>query len=82
MAHISSPAPISGPVSTPLSTPVPGRVRNILARIGQAFVTIGESNAKLRQANALMAMTDAELADRGLRRDQIARYVFGNGHWM
>ncbi len=74
MAHPSSPVA--------QSTPILDRGRAILARIGRTLVEIGESGAQARQAKALMAMTDSELADRGLRRDQIARSVFGDSHWM
>lgn len=44
--------------------------------IGRALVTIPETNERVRRAEILMAMSDAELAERGLRREDIALHVF------
>ena len=58
---------------------------SILAQIGQVFVSvfdalvaIGEANPKVRQAEALMALSDDELKSRGLKRYEIANYVFSD----
>lgn len=42
------------------------------------LVMIGENNARVRQLERLQAMSDAELAARGLKRDQLVRYVFSD----
>ena len=48
--------------------------------IGRAFMFLGESPAmeeKARKFQALNALSDEELAGKGLNRDQIAGHVFG-----
>ena len=61
---------------------------SILASIGlffssffDALVAIGEANPKVRQAQALMALSDEELDQRGLKRDEIAHYVFADNFY-
>lgn len=44
----------------------------------EMLVSIAEASPRLRQIELLQAMSDEELASLGLRRDQIARYVFRN----
>ncbi len=44
--------------------------------IGRFFVQIMESNSRLHQVEQLNALTDEELAKRGLRREDIVRFVF------
>ncbi|MCE8547420.1 DUF1127 domain-containing protein [Ruegeria pomeroyi] len=51
---------------------------DILAGIFDALVRIGEANARIRRINALSALTDAELAARGLRRADIIRWVMSD----
>ncbi|MDA7424999.1 DUF1127 domain-containing protein [Thalassococcus lentus] len=48
----------------------------VLQGIGDFFVAITESNWRVREAERLQAMSDQELAQRGLRREDIARHVF------
>ncbi len=55
-------------------------VRSAGARILNAFVAIGENSSGARKARAyatLNALSDAELAERGLNRDTLASHVFG-----
>ena len=60
--------------------------RNPLARVAQAvwdfLVSIGEANSMVRQVNALQALSDAELAERGIKREDIARHVFSSSAWI
>ncbi|WP_093028183.1 DUF1127 domain-containing protein [Ruegeria marina] len=58
-------------------TALPGVAADIIAGIFNALVRIGEANSKVRQINALSALNDAELAERGLRREDIVRRVMG-----
>lgn len=58
-------------------TALPGVVADIFTGIFDALVRIGEANAKVRQINALSALSDAELAARGMRREDIIRRVMG-----
>ncbi|MGR3635323.1 MAG: DUF1127 domain-containing protein [Shimia sp.] len=46
--------------------------------IGRFFVAIMESNSRIQRVDALNAMTDEQLAARGLRREDIVRHVFGD----
>lgn len=46
--------------------------------IGDALITLTEANSRVRQAQALQALSDEELANRGLKRQDIARYVFSD----
>lgn len=57
-------------------------LRRLFKAMGRVLIAIGNSNAKVRRANALMAMTDAELAARGLKRGDIARHVFADTYWV
>lgn len=57
---------------------LPGIVVNIFTGIFEAMARIGEASEKVRQINALSALSDAELAQRGLRREDIVRRVMGS----
>ena len=50
--------------------------------IGDALVRIAESNGRLRHVRALEAMSDAELAARGLKREDIVRHVFSDTFYV
>ena len=50
--------------------------KGILQRLYDGMVWIAERNPRVRQAEQLQAMTDAELAKRGLKREDIARHVY------
>lgn len=58
-----------------------GQTENIFARalnkIGETLAFMAESNPRLQQAQALVELSDAELAKRGLKREEIAGHVFG-----
>lgn len=44
--------------------------------LGRGLVNMSEANLKFRQASFLYSLSDEELAERGLRREDIARHVF------
>lgn len=46
--------------------------------IGNFMVAIMESNSRIQRVDALNAMSDEQLAERGLRREDIVRHVFGD----
>ncbi|TCL00409.1 uncharacterized protein DUF1127 [Shimia isoporae] len=46
--------------------------------IGRFFVAIMENNSRIQRVDALNAMTDEQLAERGIRREDIVRHVFGD----
>jgi uncharacterized protein YjiS (DUF1127 family) len=66
MAHIQTSAPVAGT----------GFLRHIGESILTFFVNIAEANSRVREAERLNAMTDAELEKIGLKREDIARHVF------
>lgn len=75
-------ATVNAPVSAPVTNPVLGAVSRFFTSFGTALVRMGESNSKVRQLNALQALSDAELEERGLRRQDIAHYVFSGSYWV
>ncbi|MFK7752238.1 MAG: hypothetical protein AB8B51_06775 [Sedimentitalea sp.] len=68
MAHVTT--------FTPAINPILRAVTSVFTSIWDTLVSIGETSAKMQQFNALADLSDAELAKRGLRRDEIAHYVF------
>lgn len=63
------------------SAPLYAGILRVISAIGASFVAMGEANRYVRQIEALQALSDAELAERGLRRDQIVHYVFKDAHF-
>lgn len=61
-------------------------VLKILAKpfvlIGNGLIAMGEANDRSRKVQALMAMSDAELAERGLTRDKIVQHVFSDVYYI
>jgi uncharacterized protein YjiS (DUF1127 family) len=49
--------------------------------IAESSGRVAALNNRVRQAEALMAMSDEQLAQRGLRREEIVRHVFSN-YWI
>lgn len=70
MAHITTHAPVSAPF------------QGLFAALGRVFGHDDDALSKTRQIEALFALSDAELADRGLRRGDVARYVFSDSYWI
>jgi hypothetical protein len=48
---------------------------------GRAFEAYVASRSRTDRIQALEALSDAELAARGIRRDQIVQYVFRDLYW-
>lgn len=46
--------------------------------IGRFFVAVMENNSRIKRVDALNALSDEQLAERGLRREDIVRHVFGD----
>ena len=42
------------------------------------LISMAENNSRMRKLEQLTAMTDAELAKKGLKRDEIVRHVFAD----
>ena len=67
------------------NAPLRDPCRTVFARIGAGFAAVGRflcdlSNARrwAAEVERLMALPDAELERRGLRRDEIVSYAFRN----
>ncbi|GHF34842.1 DUF1127 domain-containing protein [Seohaeicola zhoushanensis] len=59
---------------------------NAVSRFFHGFfdlmVRIAENDPRFKKLSVLAAMTDEDLAKRGLRRDQIAREVLGGTYYV
>lgn len=51
------------------------------ARFSRAFNAYVERRARTGQIKALESASDADLANLGIRRDQIVQYVFRDVYW-
>lgn len=51
---------------------------SLLSRLGNFFVAYTETRSRRDEVEALEALSDAELAERGLTRDRIVRHVFAD----
>lgn len=78
MAHITTHLP----VTSSLVSSATSAIARFFSAFGTALVHIGENSQKMRQINALQALTDEELADRGLKRQDVARYVMADCYWI
>ena len=64
-------------VATHDSVQKPGfGIARLFNEIFDFFIRMSEANARVRQVEALNALSDAQLAKRGLRREDIVRHVF------
>ncbi|MBV7408527.1 DUF1127 domain-containing protein [Maritimibacter sp. DP1N21-5] len=61
------------------SHPIYARVLEALKNFGAAYV---EARSRQGEIAALEAMTDEELAERGLTRDGIVRHVFSDSYYL
>ncbi|SEW28991.1 hypothetical protein SAMN05444851_2742 [Aliiroseovarius sediminilitoris] len=56
--------------------PVRARIASFFASIGQAIIIASESRSRMDQIKALEARSDDELAEMGLKRENIVQHVF------
>lgn len=52
------------------------RVAGLFNAIGHVFVAIAEASPRMKKLEQLSSMTDEELAAKGMRREDIVKYVF------
>ena len=45
---------------------------------GRVMIALGEANSRSQKVQRRMAMSDADLAERGLTRDKIVHHVFSD----
>ncbi|MGR3762153.1 DUF1127 domain-containing protein [Roseobacteraceae bacterium NS-SX3] len=57
-------------------------LRKVLAGIGSFFMHAAEANARARAIQQLSALSDAELAQRGIKREEIVRHVFSDSLYV
>jgi len=74
MAHITANAPAGASVQSAF-----GR---FFSALGNGLVAMAENNSKMKQIRALEALSDADLAKRGIKREDIARHVLSPGYWI
>ena len=55
---------------------------NLMIGIAQGYNAYVDRQSRLDQINALHALSDDQLAAKGLRRDEIARYVFRDLYYI
>jgi hypothetical protein len=56
--------------------------RAVLAAIGEFFETAAASNRRVRQVQYLQSLSDAELAKRGIKREEIVHRVFSDLYYV
>ncbi|WP_050929251.1 leucyl-tRNA synthetase [Aestuariivita boseongensis] len=54
----------------------------VFRAMGEALVTLSETNSRVRRVEALQALSDDQLAAKGLKREDIARHVFGDMFYL
>ncbi|WP_323778970.1 DUF1127 domain-containing protein [Leisingera sp.] len=57
-------------------------LRRCFAAAGNALVAIAEADSRMRAVRQLNAMSDEELAERGLKRDGIVRHIFSDKFYI
>lgn len=50
--------------------------------LGSGLVAIGEANTRYQTLNKLMDLSDADLAKRGLKRDDLVHHVFSDSYYL
>ena len=59
---------------------------NLLAKpftaLGRGLVAMAENDTRYKTLTKLMAMSDEELAKRGLKRDRLAHHVFSDSFYL
>ena len=63
-------------VATNQPTSVWASIKNFFSMVGEAMTLSAAAEVRLRRIEALNAKSDAELAQMGLRRQDIPSYVF------
>ncbi|WP_306045471.1 DUF1127 domain-containing protein [Nioella sp. MMSF_3534] len=61
---------------SPAATGTASPIRSVFAALMRVFSAYDAAQSRANQVQRLNGMTDAELARIGLRREDIARYVF------
>ncbi len=78
MTYQTSPENFSAPAasSTGIADKVFSTIASFFRNIGNSLIAASEASSRIHQIQALEAKSDEELAEMGLRRDQIVHHVF------
>ncbi|MBJ3764260.1 DUF1127 domain-containing protein [Maribius pontilimi] len=57
-------------------------ITDFFTPMGQRLVAMGENSSRYRRLERLTAMSDAELAERGVKREDIVRHVFADVYYV
>lgn len=57
-------------------------VLGFFSKIGHGLLAIAEANPRVKKMDYLSSLSDAELAAKGLKRQDIARHVFANKMYL
>lgn len=68
-AHSTNPARRSG-------------IRAVLAAVADFFETAASANSRVRRVQYLQSLTDEELAQRGMKREEIVHRVFSDLYYV
>lgn len=52
------------------------------AKLGQGLIEMAENDPRMKQMRELHALSDEQLAARGLKREDIARHVLGPHYFL
>lgn len=55
-----------------------GLVAGFFRAIGNGLVNMAEANHRVNRARTLMALSDEQLAARGMKREDVVKHVFGD----
>lgn len=55
-----------------------GLIAGFFRAIGNGLVNMAEANHRVNRARTLMALSDEQLAARGIKREDVVKHVFGD----
>lgn len=57
-------------------------IAGVFSAIGGFFTSVAMANARYQKITELQALTDAQLAERGLQREDIVHHVFADAYYI
>ena len=57
-------------------------IAGVVSGVWNFFITIAETNSRVKEVEHLNHLTDAELAKRGIKREDIVRHVFRDTFYL
>ena len=69
-------------VDVPQGNPIAAGLNRVFNGILNLLVSISMAQSRVRQIEFLCALTDEELAERGLSRQDIVRYVYRDAYYV